>query len=758
MRTIEIYIDGLQMDYTEIKSIPLSLRKRTDKFLEIVGADGSEVDNVLRSITFPDTLKNQKALISLLAQSSKARGSTRHNVKVVVNGIMLFYGDGVLKKATKRSLAGPSCYLELLGDGIGLWEKLEKVKLNSLELGSLTWTFAEVTANWNDHEFDDYPAYWCPVVYGNVVGDGYMSIREFRPSIPFWRIFKAIFESQGYTIDSEFYQTLFFRRHAYLFGVGDKWKNDLVVDDYHFKGEYIGRQIPWGLISGGSQNAVFDATEDPSGMYFDNGFSPRLLGDNRINPPHDNHLIIQQTGWYKIKVTANIDDGPGLGVPQQLFIQGVRGVTIIYDGRFVMKSSDTGGDGYTCEVEAFLEDGDLLYFLMLTDPINSYKIRVRLLDKPFLGSNILLSSCLHDKPVKEFLRGASHMFNLVWRVDDITKRVFFEPRFDYILIEDGEPVTRRGFYRRDFTPITGQIEASEVTVEYVTPFGDSLGLGYGEGSNDPLEKATLLDLGRDPDLKRAPYYADVELHDRGKDGITSNNPYFTTLYQAKPSDIKLRVDAYIPIVMPSAYKLGNHLPGMKWTGETSGAHTEDAPTFESEPKCGIMFPEALNFQFYYDEGEEALYYSETVNAPWITQQKWNDIGGPTALADWDNHCAYADLKARDSDRVIKGLVSTFYPNYISIIKEGQVLTGRIRMPLPTIANLSFRNMWRLPYDLNESIWILLELTGYKALVSDDSTGQFIKYVPPTKDDMDAVTHDDPNEDPIVPDIAQELEE
>jgi len=197
---------------------------------------------------------------------------------------------------------------------------------------------------------------------------------------------------------------------------------------------------------------------------------------------------------------------------------------------------------------------------------------------------------------------------------------------------------------------------------------------------------------------------------------------------------------------------------MKWTGETSGAHTEDAPTFESEPKCGIMFPEALNFQFYYDEDEEATYYSETVNAPWITQQKWNDIGGPTALADWDNHCAYADLKARDSERVIKGLVSTFYPNYISIIKEGQVLTGRIRMPLPTIANLSFRNMWRLPYDLNESIWILLELTGYKALVSDDSSGQFIKYVPPTKDDMDAVTHDDPNEDPIVPDIAQELEE
>lgn len=757
MRTVEILIDGQKMDYNELKSIPLSLRKRTDKFLEIVGADGSEVDNVLRSITFPDTLQNQKVLIGLIVQSAKSRGSTRVNVKVAVNGIMLFAGDGILRKASKRSMAGLSCYLELLGDGIGLWEQLEKVKLTDLDLGSLTWSFAEVTANWNDHEFDDYPAYWCPVVYGNVVGDGYMSIREFRPSIPFWRIFEAIFKEQGYTIDSEFYETFFFRRHAYLFGVGNKWKNDLVVDDYQFKGEYIGQQIPWGLLSGGSQQAVYDPTDDPSGMFFENA-APPLLGDNRINPAHDVYLNILQTGWYKVKVTANIDDGPGIGVPQQLYIYGVRGVTVIYEGRFVMNPSDDGSDGYTCETEVFLKDGDKLYFFMLTDPINSFKVRVKLLTKPFLGSSILLSSCLHDKPVKEFLRGVSHMFNLAWKVDDITKRVFFEPRFDYTLIEEGVPVTRKGFYRRDFPLILGDIEASEVNVEYASPFGDSLTLGYKEASSDPLEKATIADLGRDVDLKRSPYYAEAELHDRGKDGTTSNNPYFTTLYQAKPSDIKLRVDAYIPIVMPSGYKRGAHLPGITWTGEVSGTKTEEAPTFESEPKCGIMFPEALNFQFYYDEDEEVLYYSETVNAPWITQQKWNDIGGATGLADYDSHCAYADLKARDSSRVIKGLMSTFYPNYVSIIKEGHVLTGSVTIPLPIIANLTFRRLWRLPYDLNESVWVLLELSGYKALIDDKATGTFIKYVGPTKTDADAIFHDDPNEDPIVPDIAQELEE
>ena len=79
----------------------------------------------------------------------------------------------------------------------------------------------------------------------------------------------------------------------------------------------------------------------------------------------------------------------------------------------------------------------------------------------------------------------------------------------------------------------------------------------------------------------------------------------------------------------------------------------------------------------------------------------------------------------------------------------------VRMPLPDIANLTFRNLWRLPYDLNESIWILMELSGYKALVDDIASGQFLKYVPPTQADVDGTTHDDPNTDPVIPDLAKE---
>ena len=80
----------------------------------------------------------------------------------------------------------------------------------------------------------------------------------------------------------------------------------------------------------------------------------------------------------------------------------------------------------------------------------------------------------------------------------------------------------------------------------------------------------------------------------------------------------------------------------------------------------------------------------------------------------------------------------------------------VRMPLPDIANLTFRNLWRLPYDLNESIWILMELSGYKALVDDIASGQFLKYVPPTQADVDGTTHDDPNTDPVIPDLAKEV--
>lgn len=760
MRTIEIYVDGFQMDYAESRSIPLSIRKRTDKILEIVGADGSEIDNVLKSITFPDTLRNQSALASLSVQSNAIRGATRHQVKLVVNGIVLFAGAGVLKKATKRSGAAPSFYMELLGDGIGLWENLEKINLPDLNLGTVTWSFIEITANWNDHEFDDYPAYWCPVVYGNLKGDGYMWIKEFRPSVPFWRICKAIFEGQGYTIESDFYQTLFFRRHAYTFGVGDRWKiaGD-AWENNRFKGGYNTLQKPWFVIGGGAAFVVFEADTDPNTMYFENGQPPLLVSPaSFINPAYENYLEAQADGNFKLKISLNTV------AACQCQVLVFRGVTAIFDKTYDITASDQGSAGKTVEVEFFMLTGDRIKFSVTSTvigpggemaQIRSVNVSCAMLPTPFLGCDIDVASCLHDRPVKDFLRGISHMFCLAWRIDDVTKRVFFEPRFDYTLIEDGAPVTRRGFYRRDYPTQVGNIDASEVQVEYVSPFGDKLTMGYKEDSNDPLEKATLEDLNRDKALKRAPYYAYAQLHDRGVDGAASNNPYFTTLYQSKPGDIKTRSNAYLPTVLPSSYTRGNHLPGITWTG-VDGTKTEEAPTFESEPKCGIMFPEALGFQFYYDEDAETLYYSETVNAPWITQQKWNDIGGGTGLADWDSHCAYASLKARDSDRVIRGLVATFYPAYISIVKEGHVLSGSVRMPLPDIANLTFRNLWRLPYDLNESIWILMELSGYKALVDDIASGQFLKYVPPTQADVDGTTHDDPNTDPVIPDLAKEV--
>lgn len=763
MRTIEIRINGQQIDYSEAKSIPLSLRKRTDKFLEIVGADGSEVDNVLRSLAIPDTTRNQTVLMTLMAQSSLGRGSTRVSVQVIINGIMLFSGPGILSKTSKRSLAGISFAIELLGDGISLWEKLDKVHLTGLELGQLTWTLGEVLSNWDDATFELYPAYWCPVVYGNLKGDGKWWIKEFRPSVPYWRIVKAMFEAEGYTIESEFYESPFFRRHAYLFGVGDKWK---IVDDnladYRFRGSF-GHSFVWSSPGVFGVTLVSDMISDPSSMFITNSPPTNKListppNVDWVNPAYEQRWEIQKMGVYRFKITINAVD------PVTFQIGVVRGVVEIVNQGYVVGISDDDAPGVTIEFELLLEVGDKVFMIAQGEvsgggslaELRSSKVSITLLDTPFLGADIDIASCLHDNPVKDFLRGISHQFNLAWAIDDVTKRVFFEPRFDYNLIEDGDVVRYRGFYRRDFPLHVGEIDAAEVSMEYVSPFGDGLTLGYKANNSDPMEKATQNDLRRQ-DVKLPPYYAGIELHDRGVAATISLNPYFTTLYQSQPSDIRMRVSAYLPTVLPSSYTRGNKLPGITWL-DLGVEKTEDPPTFESEPKCGIMFPNVLSFSFYYTEEADVLYYSPGALAPWITQQKWIDIGGLDALSTNDNAPCYADLQSLDTTpRRIYGLVSTFYPNYISVIKEGQVLTGRVSMPLPTIASLSFRRLWRLPYDLNESVWILLELTGYKALVSDTSVGTFIKYVPPTLADFNATDHDDPASPPVVPDIAPESE-
>lgn len=765
MRQVELYINNQTIDYNELKSIPASLRKRTDKFLEIVGADGAEVDNVLKSLAIPDTPNNQPKLQSLMQQSALGRGATRVSVKLVVNGIMLFAGPGILKKASKKSGAAASHLVELLGDGLSLWEKLEGKSLRDLDLGSMTWTFAEILANWNDTDFSIYKAWWCPAVYGTERGTGTFDIKDFRPSVGYRPIVDAIFLSQGYTIVSEFFDTYFFRRNVHLFGVGDKWKitgNDW--ENAYFKGSF-GEHSSWTNIVTTTLLTPYNSDADPSGMYFNNG-EPPLDPAPLVNHDYDNYLTMPFDGIYKIKVTLNAQDTVTDFIIAQYRAPNMDiGDPPVFFKTFYVAASPIGAPGITIEMELLMQAGDRLRTYSSGDlsgggatiDLRSVKIDVRMQKKPFIGSDIDVVSCLPDEEQKAFLRGISHQFNLAWQVDDVTRRVFVEPRFDYTLIEDGAPVTRKGFYRRDYPTKTYEIDAEQVDVEYISPFGESLRMGYKDDSNDPMEKATLAELQRSDQKKQPPYYCDIELFDRGVKGVNSPNPYFTTLYQGKPSDIQLREDSFLPLLLPSSYKRGDKLPGMIWTPPGGTEKREEMPTYETSPKCGIMFPDALSFAFHYDESE-VTYYSEGARAPWVTQQKWQDMGGGPALADWDTDVAYADLEAKDTARNIRGLVSSFYPNYISIIKEGQQLKGIINMPLPTIAALSYRNMARLPFDSNESVWILLELANYKALLGDECDGTFIKYVAPKKEDMDAVTYDDPDLDPIVPDIAPETDE
>jgi len=758
MRNVEIYINGNRVDYAEAKSIPLSLRRRTDKFLEIVGADGSEVDNALRSLTLPPTTTNQKHLLSLIANSALGRGSTRVAVQCIVNGIQLFAGSGILKTAKKVSNSTPYYTLELLGDGLSLWEKLESVVLTDMVIGSTQWSFANILANWADETLVAYNAYWCPVVYGTERGNGTFSIKDFRPSVRFAPVVKAIFNQADYTLHSDFFETQFFQRHAFVFGVGKAWA---IAGDYwksaKMKANY-GAQIAHtnGLVSG--IYMVYEPTFDPLTMYNSNNEPPLLTGppgfEGFINPAFVNYTKILYNGIYKIKITVNSEDEI-----DNLNLKVLRPSTpsVVYDKSSFVGVSDAGSNGVSVEYSLELKADDQIHIFLLTTisgggfeiHVRSVSLTVTMLGEPFIGSFVGIASCLPPSPAKDLLRGISHMFDLGWRVDETTKTVFCEPRFDYTLIEAGEPVTRKGFYRRDYPMETVQIDAEEVSVEYATPFGNAMKIGYKTG-NDPMEKELLKEMVVSG-AKIAPYFADITLHDRGRYGEVSANPYFTGLYQSKPESIRLRESAYLPTILPSGFKRGDKLPGYTWTPPGGDEKTESPPTYEGEPKCGIIFPKALSFEFYYDDSD-TTYFSEGVRAPWITQQKWNDVGGTDALSDYDSASAYADLLSKDAGRVIRGLVSTFYPNYISVVKEGQVLSGRIIISLPKFTAIDFRRMWGLKYDSNDSIWILLELTNFRALVASDCQGKFIKYVSPKQADMDDVSHDDPDVDPITPDI------
>lgn len=698
MNEVEIIIDGQTADYENSETLPLTLSKKTDSFFDIPGSRGMELDNELEKISLPAT-KNNHTIYEQIGLSNPMPGgeALSKETKINVAGLPVFSGSSVMDSISVNY--SPELFtLDLIGDSLVIWQELEGVSLRDLDLGVQTWNASFVVDSWTENYDSGWKGLFAPIVFGKnsgVLYPGSWHEKDFRFSVYFRSIVDAIFNDLlGYSIVSTFFNTDFFKECVYVFSVGEH----VQYQDLDQSTRVVAYR------DAGSGGGIFPIEFNNT---YVNTFGEWDLLDTftaAINADFEFDFYGTGENWDTLEIKKN--------------------------GSTVFSTSPTSTLGST-DIYDILETitlviGDEIEFFASGSgtTLNSVEIKVSSPQLPWEGGDIVISTCLHDEPVKNFLSAISHMFNLAWRVNNTTKQVFVEPRLPYVLYESGTPVTYQGFYERPSnTSNLEQLSAVRYNMKTGCPFGKSLKIGYKKNDNDPLYDS----------YKNGNTEPLVPLFGIKKDfavgeGKTSEilNPLFCNLFvsQAEGFDVS---GGHIgaPTILPENYDLVEDMP------------TVDAGTtkYKGQPTCGLVY-----------RGKMTAYYDDTdqfEDMPLVVQHVlFQEFGDPDTF----NTLSFADTVMIDpiteDEFTNPGLISTFYSQWLQMANPAIEIDFQQPVSLDKFSAETFQELKKVQLNNENQLCILAEIGEMNPVTLSPARYHLIKWSEATSEDAGTITHND----------------
>lgn len=669
---VQVRIGGQKVDYEEVNTLPLSFSKGTDDIEAIVGTLGTTVDNEAGRLFLPATNANNNSLDQACIPSSDTSNIQQDlDAEIKVQGEISFSGKAVLSDIVYQNGRASGYGLKLFGDADEFFGLIGDLRLNELELGQILYQTSNIVSSWTQSYDTGYGAVFAPVIYKKSSGSSTQyefAYTDFRPHVYFRTILDGILSSIGYTFDSVLFDLEIFKRHVYLFGVGDAWRK--------------------------SQLSQTDFT---------------AIETQAINPTTVNFLGIP-TLRYTASATDTYEislEGPGMTSAEVR----VRNLTQAIDYAesatlpHVVQEPLNAGD--VIEVQARQTASGAV--------INSPLVfKVTSSTAPTLGSQVSLASCLPNDRVTDFLAGISHMFNLAWRVNTRTRTVRVDPRFDFSI----DSTTYPGFYRHGLgqvatdssthpQDIDGIVDFFEVDAEFVSPFGDGLILKNQEDGSDLGTRA------RQTDNQAVDYGgAQMDMVSRGLEPVTVENPYFQDLHTC-------------------GFTQGGCF-GIPWVGENFDLSQgygdgDDDNAFVIDPKYGVYYGYERLGGGWWIQGESA---SRSLR-PVLFQQPPFFIPSNLSLGFVGSYNDHTQALPGGGTETIPGYVSIFYPHYHAVMKKGFKVAPKANVSGPLFYNEGFDRLKVFTLEGSKDLYILQNIEGYRPLSQEKSTLTMYKYAPPT---------------------------
>lgn len=693
MAIVRVRMNGNLVDVFNRNDLPISITKQTDNFLQVVGGTSGEVQNFGSSLRLPATHHNcQVFLQSHIPQSyldpKDRKLYARFTLIVEVDGTVQFSGFATLTKVFRDGHEPKEFAFDSYGDAAALWEQADQYNLTDITgLGIIPYTTAEVKAS-QVYTPADAPYIFAPVIYGSTTGSPdpsatwnskQFTTRDFRPAIFEYSIITEFFKTLGYGLESTFLNTDWFKKWVYLFGVGDNWKTAYNANDYRF---YANRTINQTIA--GSPASFFP-------VQFNSIVEDTQNGWDAVNFWY----TIPVQGRYKVEAYVN---GTNIRVWRVEYTDPLNPLpdAYLFYGTFNFGQCQAG---FSSSGEINLRAGVRVRVMVRrrvagSATITAASLRIQLVDEVLVGVDVDAASCLHNNPVKQYLQGVTHRFNLVWFVDDRLKRVYCEPRFAYYLPNQTFNNLERyeGWYKSpsDMQPVRLDLGTDLIELDYQQPFGRFLQLSY-KDDNDPVGEWYKQQVAKKVADDLFLYGVQTDFGDRGKDGTVSQNPYFTNLYLGYSTTVATLGYA-LPIVLPSGTNMDDVFTQDGFGGIIGNLPN---PTYESAPKCGMIYYDAT-YAVHQDEPLTPI-FSHALIMQANTLSK--NFGFQTVV---ENNGAYCDTlqflrndafdDALTNGDVLNGLVYNFYRDYLASIRDGLKYLAQLDLTNIDVTTENFRPM------------------------------------------------------------------
>lgn len=657
-------------------------------------------------------------------------------IQVISNGQEIFTGKSFLISAAHNSLPTKfefDCYGN---NGDWLIDLQESTLYDFLRDMVINFTKSNIIASW-DYDGTDINLPYCfiPIKYGLIMGkhlslvDGVTEVEDYnmypeymKPSLSkYWIIYKA-FKSIGYKVQSDFFDTPYFRRQMMPWTWGgfldsDGTKMDilrfLAISSFSFilnhsdRDDFVDVHADNDTINGAFDNnnnytyvspemkwtynlstsfGVLDATFHLN-MFIDAEVKSDVLTAGGISSLNKNKVKIRAF-WYKNGVEQFVTTHVDIASP---FI----GSKTAF-GSFEEYQTFQVNPGDTISVKIHLYQEHKGFFGAAKSLINIDAFETSYFRIP-LGGTVAFENMLAFKNYKflDFLAGIVDEFNLVFQTDPVNKIVYFEPTHPYSLTNDMS-ATSGGYYNGKILDWTDKQDLSKESE--IINFSDAIRELLFQYKDDPNDGTLKKTQDRTNIVLAQAKYVFPERFRKGKD--TMENRFFAaTMHYEPPQWAFPGFEAPQMIIMQpenisntSAREAQNTLlpKSIYYKGKT----TSYKWVFDGENTHPYPFGFAVNYKAG-GENDPVLSYVD------------ENIGPETAPT------------------IAKGLLRRFFLQRLQIMRTGEYYKTFIHLNNTDIANFLHREHIML----SGQKWELAEINNYNSMKEESTECLFKKHNP-----------------------------